>query len=126
MKLINEIAKMCDWHKTVNENYVNQCEDRIEKLQKCLPHGSGIDSGCKIDVEKSGYDKVVITFGFHFLDDAGYYDGWEDYRLVAVPRLDSQGFKISIYGKNRRYIKDYLYNTFYHVLGLNMDDKETN
>ena len=110
-KLISLIAHNCDWHKGVNDEWMGECEDRIYKLEKLLPSGSGIDSGCKIDVEKSSSDKVIITFGYHFMNDAGYYDGWEDYKLIVKPKLWND-FDLRIVGKDRRFIKDYLYDLF--------------
>ena len=110
-KLISLIAQTCDWHKVVNDEYMGECEDRIYKLEQLLPSGSGIDAGCKIDVEKSSSDKVIITFGYHFLNDAGYYDGWGEYKLIIKPNL-SNDFDLRIVGKDRRFIKDYLYDLF--------------
>ena len=110
-KLISLIAQTCDWHKVVNDEYMGECEDRIYKLEQLLPSGSGIDSGCKIDVEKSSSDKVIITFGYHFLNDAGYYDGWGEYKLIIKPKL-SNDFDLRIVGKDRSFIKDYLYDLF--------------
>lgn len=110
-KLISLIAQTCDWHKVVNDEYMGECEDRIYKLEQLLPSGSGIDAGCKIDVEKSSSDKVIITFGYHFMNDAGYYDGWEDYKLIVKPKLWND-FDLRIVGKDRRFIKDYLYDLF--------------
>ena len=114
-KLISLIAQTCDWHKVVNDEYMGECEDRIYKLEQLLPSGSGIDSGCKIDVEKSSSDKVIITFGYHFMDDYGYYDGWEDYKLIVKAKLWND-FDLRIVGKDRRFIKEYLYETFDYAL----------
>lgn len=110
-KLISLIAQTCDWHKVVNDEYMGECEDRIYKLEQLLPSGSGIDAGCKIDVEKSSSDKVIITFGYHFMNDAGYYDGWGEYKLIIKPKLWND-FDLRIVGKDRRFIKDYLYDLF--------------
>ena len=110
-KLISLIAQTCDWHKQVNDEYMGECEDRIYKLEQLLPSGSGIDSGCKIDVEKSSSDKVVINFSWHHLDENGYYDGWTDHKLIVKPKL-SGDFDLTITGRDKGYIKDYLYDLF--------------
>src|ERR1017187_4876738 len=60
-------------------------EDQINKLLSDLPSGSGIDNEITFDLEKSTKQKFVFTFGFHFMDDNGYYDGWENYRLIIIP-----------------------------------------
>lgn len=113
--LISLIAQKCEWWKTVNEDFMQICDDQLTKLEKLLPHGSGIDCGCKIDREKSGSKKVVITFDFHHMNNAGYYDGWSSYRLTVTPVLWGD-FYIKITGQNKNYIKDYLYDLFDSVL----------
>jgi hypothetical protein len=110
-KLISLIAQTCDWHKVVNDEYMGECEDRIYKLEQLLPSGSGIDAGCKIDVEKSSSNKVVINFSWHHLDENGYYDGWTDHKLIVKPKL-SGDFDLTITGRDKGYIKDYLYDLF--------------
>lgn len=118
--LINQIAKLCNWHKTVNDNFIDECETRIEKLQNLLPSGSGIDAGCKIDVEKSGYDKVVISFSFHHMNENGYYMGWTDHKLIVRPSF--QGIELRITGPDKNGIKDYLYQTFDYSLNELVND----
>lgn len=113
--LISHIAKNCDWYKTVNDEFMPVCEDRLYKLGQMLPSGSGIDSGCKIDVEGSSSKKVVINFSFHHLNTDGYYDGWTDHKLIVTPRLWNN-FDMKITGRDRNYIKDYLYDLFDSVL----------
>jgi hypothetical protein len=114
--LVTEIAKNCQWHKTVNSNYITECEERIEKLQSKLPSGSGIDSGCKIDIENSGNKKIVITFSFHHMDENGYYDGWTNHKLIVKPELSESGFDLHITGPDKNFVKDYLYDLFDHIL----------
>ena len=122
--LIELIAKNCQWLKTVNDAYLDQCESRIDKLEKELPSGSGIDCGCKIDREKSGNKKVIITFDYHFMNDDGYYDGWGSFKLIVTPNL-SEYPDMRIMGKDRNQIKDYLYDTFSDVLFDTMIDEST-
>lgn len=117
-KLIEQIAKNCTWYKETNENYKGVAMERIAKLQSMLPHGSGIDSGCRIDVEKSGYQKVIIYFSFHHMED-GYYSGWSDYKLICTS--DFSGLQLRIVGKDKDYLKDYLYDVFDEVLNREVE-----
>ena len=97
-----------DW----NDKWHNMI-DIIER--EYLPHGSGIDNGVKLDREKSTKDKLILTFDFHFMDDNGFYDGWESYRLIVTPSLLFD-VDMKIIGPNRREIKEYLYSLFYDCL----------
>jgi hypothetical protein len=110
-KLFRLIAKNCEWHKTVKGHYINVCEGNINRLKDYLPHGSGFDNGCKIDIERSGKSKVVILFSFHHMDENGYYCGWTDHELIITPCLVNE-FNLRITGKDQNYIKEYLYETF--------------
>ena len=59
--------------------------DRIEQLQEILPSGSGIDSGTSIDDDESSESKVVLTLGYHHMDENGYYCGWSYWKLSVIP-----------------------------------------
>lgn len=111
-KLIFDIAKNCEWHKTVNDKYMPICENNIFLCEQVLPHGSGIDAGCKIDIEKSGKNKVVINFGYHHMDENGYYCGWTEHKAIVTPEFNENGYILKITGTNKNQIKDYLYDTF--------------
>jgi hypothetical protein len=87
----------------------------LEELEKkYLPHGSGIDSGCNINLELSKPDKIVIHFGYHFMNENGYYERWEYYNLVVTPSF--HGIDLRIVGKDKNGIKDYLYQVFDYCL----------
>lgn len=121
--LISLIAKNCEWLKTVNENYLNLCESRINKLEYLLPSGSGIDCGCKIDREKSGLKKVVINLSFHHLNENGYYNGWTEHSIIITPSFsDYPDMKIT--GKDKNQIKEYLSDVFYDCLFDEVEESE--
>jgi len=88
-------------------------QDIIEDIQKnYLPSGSGIDSSNKIDLEKSGPEKIIINSGFHVMDQNGFYAGWIDYKVIISASLQFD-YNIKIIGnfaKNRNALglKDYL------------------
>ena len=84
-------------------------------IKEHLPSGSGIDAGVKIDLVKSNADKLVFEFGFHHMNDGGYYDGWTEHVLTVTPSLQS-GLNLRISGKDRNQIKEYLYETFQYAL----------
>lgn len=76
-----------------------------------LPTGSGIDSGTKIDLDRSTEERLVLTTSFHHMNDSGYYDGWTNHDVVVRPSLTS-GIGIKISGPNRREVKDYLHESY--------------
>ena len=101
--------------------------------EEYLPSGSGIDSGCKICPEASTIridnlqGSVVIDSSFHYMDEVGYYRGWQDFRVSVLPSLI--GFiELKIYPIGDRLtfsddddpvwemIEDYLYDLFYNSL----------
>lgn len=78
-----------------------------------LPSGSGIDSGCKIDLDRSHGSKIVMTFGYLHMDESGYTN-WTEYTAYVTPSF--QGVSLRITGPNQNDIKDYLYQTFDYAL----------
>lgn len=103
MKLYQKIAAV------LGTRYVDETIHWIET--QFLPSGSGIDCGTKVDLAGSRKDRVVLTFEYHFMNDGGYYDGWESYKVVIKPDLVF-GYDMRITGPNRNQIKEYLYDTF--------------
>jgi hypothetical protein len=79
-----------------------------------LPSGSGIDSGTKIDLDKSHAEKIIFYFGFHHMDENGFYDGWTEHTLVVTPSFT--GINLRIGGRDRNQIKEYLYDTYDYAL----------
>lgn len=79
-----------------------------------LPSGAGIDNGTKIDRDRSSEAKLVLTCGYHHMNDAGMYDGWTEHTITILPSFS--GIDIRISGRNRNDIKDYLAETYDHVL----------
>ncbi len=117
--LISKIASIIEARENClssgnTEWFENHTDSLYEISKKYLPHGSGIDSGCDIDLELSNKNKIVITFGYHFMDENGYYDGWIDYKLICKPTFN--GIDMKIIGKNKNGIKDYLYDVFDYCL----------
>ena len=102
----------------VNNVYWHQrASDRLQRAIDELPSGSGIDSGFELDLLKTNKDKIVISFGFHHMNQDGYYTEWSHHTMVITP--DWSGCDIRITGKNRNNIKDYLYE----ILGYALNDE---
>jgi len=97
-----------------SQGIIDSAKNNLDTLQDELPSGSGIDSGCKIDLDNSTPEKIIITFGFHHMDENGSYDGWTDHKLTVKPSFS--GIDIKISGRDRNQIKDYLYDVFQTVL----------
>ena len=82
--------------------------------RECLPHGSGFDMGCKIDLERSKQDKIVITTSYHHMDQNGYYAGWTDHTITVRPSFS--GIRIAIGGRDRNYFKESNRETFSYLM----------
>ncbi len=94
-----------------NAEWRGRHEERIERLVKdCLPSGSGIDNGTKIDLDKSDETRLTFYAGYHHMNENGYYDGWTEHVITVRPSFD--GIDIAISGRNRNDIKDYLHECY--------------
>ncbi|MDD4353597.1 MAG: hypothetical protein PHN56_04010 [Candidatus Nanoarchaeia archaeon] len=119
-KITNTIQAKKNCYKSNNMIWYENHSDILEIIEnKYLPHGSGIDSGCKIDEDKSNENKIVITFGFHHMNENGYYTGWFSYKCICTPAFS--GIDIKIIGKNINCIKDYLQDIFYDCLSQGLE-----
>lgn len=87
----------------------------IQDIMSTAPSGSGIDSGTTFDDTRSNGDKLVFYTHYHHMNEGGYYDGWTDHTITVKPSL-MFGFDLSISGKNRNDIKDYLHDVYHYWL----------
>lgn len=93
-------------------SFAEQHEERILSIVKNqLPSGSGIDCGTKIDLEKSTGSKLVFEVAYHHMNEDGYYSGWTEHVLTVKPSLIFD-IELSIGGRNRNDIKEYLYDVY--------------
>ena len=104
--------KNCEASK--NEEWRHKHMETIDMLCQLLPSGSGIDSGTKLNLDASHYEKLVFDADYHHMDENGYYDGWTQHTVIVTPSF--KGINIRITGQNRNDIKDYLYETFDYAL----------
>lgn len=86
-----------------------------------FPSGSGFDRGTEICDAESKPDKLVIIANFHHMDENGYYDGWTDHKVIVTPSL-AWGFNLRVTGKDRNSVKEYIADTFHHVLGMEIEE----
>jgi len=107
--IINSIAELCEWRKSVKPDYEALCESRIMELQERLPHGSGFDRGCEIKIANSGKKQVEIEFGYHNMNENGSYDGWTEYLLVATPAFGDADIKFCCISGVDHFDGDYSY-----------------
>lgn len=99
-----------------NQEWLKKTEEAIESLVSYLPHGSGIDSGTNLDLEASdGRHRIVLHTSFHHMDEGGMYDGWTDHTITVRPDL-SFGLDLTISGRDRNEIKDYLHEVYHGAL----------
>jgi hypothetical protein len=118
--LYKRLARLVgQYHRCVESNNVewrDRSEERIRKLvNEHLPHGSGFDSGCALQLDASTEDKLTITTSFHHMNENGYYDGWTEH-VVRVKASLAFGFTLTISGPNRNQIKDHFYECFDYAL----------
>lgn len=120
---INCILSDNDSKDADGNSWQNNHEDKLHEIEKnYLPHGSGIDSGCTIelfedeDTERIDTSKFTINSSCHLMDDNGFYCGWLDFKVVVEPCLIND-FTLNIKGRfsGNKYaygLREYLYDLF--------------
>jgi hypothetical protein len=99
-----------------SESWAERHEGTILAIvAQCFPHGSGFDSGTKIDLDESTDEKLVFHTSFHHMGDNGLYIGWTYHKVVVRGSLAS-GFVIKITGQDKCGIKEYIHEHFYSTL----------
>lgn len=104
-----------------NQEWSDRYRDHISYLESELPHGSGFDAGCKVDLDRSTQDRIYIDFSFHHMTEHGYYNGWTDHTIKITPSL-LYGFEIKI-NRNRidSHLLDYFHDTIHYALSCEVD-----
>lgn len=114
---LTQLSKSIAAYNQCNQEWKDKAEDRINELCKELPHGSGIDGKCEIDLVQSKENRIVFYFEFHHMDENGYYCGWTEHNLIITPNFGS--FDMRITGKDKNQIKEYLYSLWMEVFSIN-------
>lgn len=105
----------CEHGNTLNAEWLARWTERLDDIARnVLPSGSGFDNGTTIDLDNSNAKQLAFETSFHHMNEHGMYDGWTEHRVVVKPAFD--GFTITVSGRNRNDIKDYIAETFHHVL----------
>lgn len=108
-----------------NQVWLEKHEAGIKQLSGFLPSGSGLDAGPKIHLDASHGEKLVfVDCDYHHMNEGGYYDGWTEHTVTAKGSL-SHGVQISISGRNRNEIKDYIHEVFECALKQHVAQHET-
>lgn len=79
-----------------------------------MPSGSGFDAGTTLDIDASTPSKLVFKTAYHHMNEGGYYDGWTEHRVSILATHD--GFDITVGGRDRNQIKDYVADCFDNAL----------
>ena len=117
MPLFVALARTIAWDCADNRQSVK--DSRLESLVNLLPSGSGIDCGSKL-LDSSKPDCIRIQADFHHMDEHGYYDGWTEHVVTIRPSLQ-YGFDLSVSGRNRNQIKDYLAETYHWAISQTVE-----
>lgn len=128
MKLYQKIARNIT---TINREstpieWRDRAENEIFDIEKeFLPSGSGFDSGCTVNLDKSTPDKIVIECPFHCMNDNGYYDYWVYPSIIVKPSLQFNfSFDInwkSYNGKYKTLLSDYIVDCLHDALTRDID-----
>lgn len=97
-----------------NNEWLDRHEATLARIEKQLPSGSGIDSGTTIERDECTPDRIVLSCGFHHMNECGMYDGWTQHEIVIRPTFD--GIDVRITGRDRNGIKEYLGDVYYYAL----------
>jgi len=115
-KLYQALAGAVDAHHTCVAHNNAECAVKHKKALKkltdgFLPSDSGVNGSTKLDVNKSTGEKLVLYTSFHHMNDSGMYNGWTEH-VVTVRASLIHGVLLTISGRNRNQIKDYLYEVY--------------
>lgn len=101
--------------KANNSEWQAKHEQTIDDLCGEMPSGSGFDNGTKLDLDASTGDKLVFTTAYHHMNENGMYDGWTDHTVTVKPSLVHE-FTLTVSGRDRNGIKEYIADTFQSAL----------
>ena len=105
MKVREMLFSLVAAHKACkNEAVKKALKEAIVVLQDVYLNMSGT-IGLEIELSKSRGDRLVVSFDYDHMDEAGYRMGETSYRAVITPRL------VDVKGFNKDGARDYLTDT---------------
>jgi hypothetical protein len=120
-KIAGTLQAYCNCVNGGNAEWKEKHLDTINLIMRNAPSGSGIDSGTKFYLDANSVfdvrDKLIphatlkFSMSFHHMDEWGGYDGWTNHVITVHPDL-AMGYRLTISGRNRNQIKDYLYEVY--------------
>jgi hypothetical protein len=117
-KIYEQIAGLLDAIKNCKQSGNAEWEGKhwqaLKNVMDTAPSGSGWDSGTTLD-DESTPEKLVFTGSFHHMSEHGMYAGWTDHTITVRPSLQ-HGIMISVSGRDRNGIKEYLHELFWSWL----------
>lgn len=120
-KLASLVGAMNNCRKTGNTEWLERHSETMQRLVKDhMPSGSGVDNGTTLLEEEQEPNKLIFHLNYHHMNDAGYYTGYTDHRVIVTPDLFS-GIELEITGPNRNDIKDFLYDLYHGALTKKVD-----
>lgn len=124
MQLAGLVLAIKNCRKSGNGEWESRHRERIAAIEKhYLPSGSGFDRGSVLDIDGSTDDRLVIHTSFHHMNEHGFYDGWTEHRVTVRASLVF-GIDVSVSGRNRGDIKEYLAETIGESLRREIDTSE--
>ena len=99
-------------------------EEALRKIMNTAPSGSGIDCGTgEPEFFNERNEKIKFHVSFHHMNEVGYYDGWTEHEITVRPSFIG-GITLSISGRDRNGIKDYLHDVYHCWLTSEVDTSE--
>lgn len=107
--------------KSGNREWYQRWTTVLERVMQTAPSGSGIDCGTQLELSASSANKLVFSLSYHHHTEHGY-NGWTTHTVTVRPHL-VHDLEISISGKDRDQIKDYLHEVYHAWLTESLDDR---
>lgn len=119
--LAEAIQAAANCAKSGNDEWFERWTNKVERIMKTAPSGSGFDSGTEIDIAHCTDERLVFTTSFHHMDEMGGYDGWTDHTIIVNANL-LFGFLVYVSGRNRNDIKSYIIDVFHEWLNAETEE----
>lgn len=94
-------------------------ETRIQNfVHNNFPSGSGIDTGCTLDLDKSTPYQLVVWFSWHHMDEHGFYVGWTSHTAIIRPSFMGHQYQFYSPDYTMQYDHDQqIIKNVYEILG---------